>query len=140
MSDTTTKTTEPTVWRLANDAGVAGPDSVTSPGADWLRLVYGSALEIAEQIRDNGWTVSAMIEDGDGLDLVTESADSVVPIYTHNLWEVFVDLAAYTEEIEDYEIVDNLNHAASVALYLIAERLISVTLDEIAANEDETTA
>ena len=138
MSDTTTETTQPTVWRLASDAGVAGPDSLTSPGADWLRLVYGSALEIAEQIRDNDWTVSAMIEDGDALGLVAESADSVVPIYTHNLWEIFVDLAAYTENVDEYEPQD-MTQRTSIALYLIARRLLETTLDEIAEHEDEET-
>ena len=138
MSDTyTDSTTQPTVWRLANDAGVSGPDSATSPGAEWLALVYLSALEIVDDLTDKDWSVSAMLEDGDTFDMITDTADHVVPIYTHNLWQVFVDLTAYTEDVDEYEPED-MTQSASVALYLIARRLIETTLDGIAEDEENT--
>ncbi len=132
MSDTTT---QPTVWTLAHMAEVASPDNVNSPGAEWLTQVYGAGLEVAESIRDKDWTVSAMLEDGDALDLIHESADQIVPIYTHNLWAVFVDLAAYQEDVEEYGDSEDLTQSAMVALFIIARRLIESTLEDIAQDE-----
>ncbi len=138
MSDTTT---QPTVWTLAHMAEVASPDNVNSPGAEWLAQVYGAGLEVAESIHEKDWTVSAMLEDGDAFDLITESADAIVPIYTHRLWAVFVDLAAYQEDVEEYGPTEDLTQSAMVALFTIARRLIESTLEDIAQDErTETTA
>jgi len=133
----------PGPYALANWADVAGPNNLYSPGAEWLEAVHTEALELIEQIEEEGWSVKLLLKDGDALDLITESADRVVPIYTHKIWSVFVDLAAYQEDLSDFGPIEEMEQAAMVSLYLIAERLISATLwdwADRAGDEEETTA
>ena len=115
-----TTETERTVWTLAGMAGVASPDSLTSPGAEWLELVaaylVGAAEELAEAVYPE--------------DMIYEMADGLVPIYTHERWQVFVDLAAYTEDITDFGPIDDMEQAAGVALFMIAERLLTALVAE----------
>jgi hypothetical protein len=35
------------------------------------------------------------------MERAAEIADYCVPVYTHNLWVTFVDLAAYSEDVSD---------------------------------------
>ena len=108
-----TTETERTVWTLAGMAEVSSPDSLTSPGAEWLQRV---ALTV-DDVRDYD-----DIDDG-----IHEQADGLVPVYTHHRWQVFVDLAAYTEDVD--ELAGAFDHSmegrAGIALYLIAERLLT---------------
>jgi hypothetical protein len=58
-----------------------------------------------------------------------------VPVYTHNLWVTFVDLAAYSEDLSDWAYehdADSPERLPSLALYMIGERLA------LALFEDET--
>lgn len=103
-----------TVWQLARLADCADPDAWNSIGAKFLVRVE-TALEDAQ---DGAWGVSQ--------DDLAELADGCVPIYTHEVWATFVDLAAYEEDVS--ELVGSerdLTKCASVALYLIAERLLT---------------
>ena len=104
-------------YQLANLAGVISPDSLESQGALFL-------LSIAEDYTDRYYEGS-MDED-----TVYEIADNAVPIYTHERWEVFVDLAAYTEEDPTGFEPGDLTSAAGIALYMIAERLVQALMDE----------
>lgn len=99
-------------YQLANLAGVACPDSVESPGAQFLRGVESAAEDVADP------------------DDVGEVADGCVPVYTHERWQVFVDLAAFNEDPSELggDSAD-LTQAAGVALYMIAERLLAVLLE-----------
>lgn len=129
--DTTNKTTEVqqmTVYALACHAecgGISGPDTSESAGARFLTRVRDAlleALEHAEHCEDSG------AHD----DLVWEVSDSAVPIYTHERWLAFVDLAAYQEDISDLcTDTSDLTTAAGVALYMIAERLCHALIAEI---------
>lgn len=117
------------VGDMALAADCSQPDSLDSVGAEWLRLVHDAAHDQAE------W-----VDDGDPQDWVHEMADGLVPVYTHEMWRLFVDLGAYSEiEGDAAELIDwdalgrgerGADHIAAVALFLIAERLIGAILDE----------
>jgi hypothetical protein len=105
---------------IAQAADVAFPDF--APARTWLTDVRDAAFEsLSEAVTETGFDAA------EAYDTVHEIADGIVPIYTHARWSVFVDLAAYTEEIGDYytpsDSID-MTAAAGVALYLIAERVI----------------
>jgi hypothetical protein len=82
----------PTVWVLANYAEVSDPDSTTSPGAVWLRSVRDAFVEALKQADEGSYLT----------DIITEVADNCVPIYTHEMWRIFVDLGAYSVDISEY--------------------------------------
>jgi hypothetical protein len=105
---------------LAGLAETACPDSPTSPGAEWLRLVANAAQECTERCLD---------EDEELSDAVHEIADSLVPIYTHERWATFVDLAAYNVDLDDYSPSEDMSERAGLALYVVAERLLNSLLN-----------
>jgi hypothetical protein len=108
---TATTTLHP--YALAALAGVACPDSPSSPGGRWLQ---GIAEHVAERRHD-------------GDDLAHEIADSAVPPYTSEVWQIFVDLALWHEDVSDYAAEgDDLTRRASLALYVVAERLADALL------------
>lgn len=111
-------TTMPSVYSLARMAECADPDSLTSPGGRFL-------LAVGEHVEDRRG-------DGDDLhDLAAEIADSAIPAYTHDLWSVFVDLGAWREDTSDLgDESGDLTRSASLALYVVAERLALALLDE----------
>lgn len=113
---------------LARMADVATPDAPDSPGGDWLDTVYVSALEIIEDYED----------DDERRDAIAERAGSVVPVYTHLRWEVFVDLAAYNEDPTELGAdPSDMNQCAGVCLYLIAERLMAAVIEDAEDADDE---
>lgn len=143
--------TEPTTYRekadamtpgrLSGLADVAMPDRPASPGADFLGLV---ASPVGEAIDYR----PALLTDADAWDEEAhEVADGCVPVYTHRLWETFVDLAAYQESDDEGLIADalgardaTLEKVAQIALYQIAERLAHALRAEWAdalENDDE---
>lgn len=146
-----------TTWHLADLADCGSPDRPDgigcappadlstvnpSPGAQFLRSV---ADDLAERI-------AYIFEVGDldpraadlGLELeeeVHEVADGAVPVYTGERWAVFADLAAYNEDPDDIGgWPADLNDAAGMALYMIADRLaralVDAWADELAAEVD----
>jgi hypothetical protein len=138
MSDLATHTS----WQLAHLAECSDPDEhdglgfedstrrVGSPGAEFLRGVEDS---VKEAVTDGWWDE----------DSAHEIADSAVPIYTHRMWQTFVDLAAYQEdpsELGDYS--DDPNRMAGVCLYMIADRLARALGEEYTdvadADDDES--
>lgn len=108
------------VWAADVDCGT--PDGSESPGALWLIRVVEAAREAFEGFAE-----------GDELsDVVHEIADGVVPIYTHERWLVFVDLAAYNEDVSEYGSEDtDLTAQAGVALYMIAERVVGRVAEQL---------
>lgn len=107
-------TTSYTVWQLAGLADVHSPDSLTSPGAAWLE-------QVARSLDDSDdWTE----------DTAHELADDVVPIYTHERFQVFVDICAYQEDVTEFGPIGDMEQAAGVALYMIAVRLIDALHNE----------
>lgn len=125
--------------QLADDAGCGNPDSPDSPGAKFLA---GIARDVADYFDsapddrpDTFRSINAELTDGDG---AHEIADGAVPAYTHERWQVFVDLGAYNEDpTEIGATADDLTEAAGVALYLIASRLVAALAQELAEALDE---
>lgn len=105
-------------YQLANMANVASPDSLESPGARFL-------LRIASDVAD--W-------DEPDKDAASEIADGAVPIYTYEMWQTFVDLAAWQEDVDEFGPIEDMEKGAQVALYLIASRLANALIEE---REDE---
>lgn len=130
-----------TIFALARMAGCADPDNGDSPGARFLVSVADAASEHWYAYGPDG---------ADDHDAVWEIADGAVPVYTHELWATFVDLAAYNEDDEHGFMADALSHGhadlgklAGIALYQIAERLVHAVLTDHAesaamfADDDE---
>lgn len=122
-----------TAYALANDAGVACPDGLASPGAVFLEHVRDA---LAERIAHDAEEVAR-----DPQDVAHEIADGAVPIYTADVWATFSDLAAWQVDTDDYVTAeDDMTRRASIALYVVAERLASTLLDQWAAETEEAAA
>jgi hypothetical protein len=123
-------------FHLATLADCASPDSVDSPGAVFLARIARDVAEWVEGYMDaNPSERPGSIDMGDA---ANEIADGAVPIYTHNRWATFVDLAAYVEDVSELmsDAGDDLTAAAGVALYMIAERLVTTLAEELSAALD----
>jgi len=115
-------------YELARMAGCASPDTLNSAGAHFLALVADSAAEDVERLRDSD----------ERNDAAHDIADACVPVYTVDVWRTFVDLAAWTEDPSELGAdVSDMEQAAKVCLYLIAERLVYALADELAEDEDD---
>lgn len=115
----------PPIWKLAEEAGLSRPDSDSSPGGEWLKQVWQRIENLLENWgyeEDVDW--KAPLEDR-----IMEEADDAVPIYTHNLWEVWVDLQGYnhtemfTRVFGDYK-TDDINKIPQASLYDAAHTLL----------------
>jgi hypothetical protein len=83
---------------------------------------------------DEGATLDDYVCEGS----VTEIADGCVPVYTHRLWATFVDLAAYSEDLDDLGGTSgNMEQDATASLFAIAERLVHALLEEILEEEED---
>ena len=126
-------------YELAHMADVASPDNDDSPGAEWLRLVAGDLHDLLDQYATE--VMAGEIDPETDLgDEITESADQIVPTYTHHRWQVFIDLAAYQEDVSELGEIDGddlTRSVAGVALYMIAERLMNALIAEIDTDEDD---
>lgn len=106
----------PNVWQLASLAQCLEPDSSGSPGADFLVTVRDA---LQQQIENAGTTGDRARD----FDILHEIVDGCVPVYTHELWKVFVDLGAYNEMIDYHAEWGDMTRCATAALYQIGERL-----------------
>jgi hypothetical protein len=115
-------------YALANLAEVAAPDAGRSPGATWLRRVADAARCAWEADPD-----VCVYQDG-----MQELADGLVPVYTAELWAVFVDLALYQEDLSDWgpPSEPDMTRLASLACYEVATRLIGALGDEYAQDDE----
>lgn len=132
------------VFDLAEKADVRSPDTKESAGAQFLLRVQGTANEadaevLLEAIRDFVATGEDAEDFGvndlpDSLrDDMTEWADSDVQIYTFQLWQEFVDLCLWQEDPRDFlsdDLGSDLTKVASMAEYMVAERLLGILLAE----------
>lgn len=115
-----------TIYRLANMAGCAGPDSQTSAGALFLQSIAESVIS---EIDSNGELSE---------DMATEIADNAPDVYTHKLWQEFVDLAAYTEDPSELGAdASDMEQCARVCLYMIAGRLVAAIRDDYTPETDD---
>ena len=143
---------EKNAYHLSSDAGCATPDTLKRPpkltstpssseGARLLTGVRDSVVELIEGLDIDDWHEAA---DGHNIGslndrgAVDEIADGAPSVYTHTLWGQFVDLAAYNEDPTELGVeaggidADDLSRAAAMCLYIIADRLAHVLLEEAA--------
>lgn len=125
-------------YGLARDAECSSPDTPESAGAGFLTGVRDGVLEVIDYYANNDdtWHDAAMNHDESSIDddgALHEIADGAPSVYTHEVWEQFVDLGAYNEDPTDLgEDGSDMQRCASVCLYIIADRLARVLVDEIA--------
>ncbi len=104
------------IYTLARLAETADPNSEESPGGQYLRKIETAAQELAAD--------HPGADEDEIADAIVDYADALVPVYTHEMWTTFVDLAAYDEDTTDYGPFESMDTQARVALALIAERLL----------------
>ena len=117
------------VITLATLAGCGQPDSVDSPGAEFLIAV----MDAVEDAIDNN-------EDDEGT--LNEIANDAPAVSTHEKWAQFVDLRGYrvdtTDQYGDRISARNLTDHANGVLVVIADNLIRALVAEYEAkNEGE---
>ncbi|MDQ3222056.1 MAG: hypothetical protein M3Q75_01040 [Gemmatimonadota bacterium] len=129
MSETAVK--DMTAYSLANlaDCTLGGPDG---HGAPFLIGVRDHVVEMHE------WAVANDVERPDLYERSDEVADSAVPVYTYDLWQTFVDVSAFSEDISDYGVdVSDLDRVARTAVYMVAERLASALFEQLADDDGD---
>lgn len=98
---------------LAQMAECAAPDTFESPGAELLSRVRDAYIEQMESYSYN--------EE----DSPHQIADDAPSVYTHEKWLQFIDLAAYQEDLTEFDVnLADLDNVGSVALYVICGRLV----------------
>lgn len=109
-------------------ADVSYPDSHESPGAVWLLNLWDAISE--------AWDSDDRARNNESGDVLSELADSAIPVYTHNRWQIFTDLCAYDADVEmrgDYDNGDgavDMTGMAGEVLCEIAYAAMSGWLDE----------
>ena len=128
-------------FTLAHMAECGSPDDAGSAGAGFLTRVRDALVESVEDKWTNGTPLADAVEavrDGEAAHRI---ADEAPDIHTHARWRQFIDLTAYNEDISEYgEPSDDMTENAGVALYIIANRLVHVLLDEIEENAPQYVA
>lgn len=107
----------------------------------FLTGVRDAVIEAAEEFDPEDWE-RQMVEDYSGR--ATEIAGGAPDVYTWQKWQEFIGLAAWQEDLSDWEFpadVDGyhgaLDAGASLALFSMASRLVSALAEEIAPNDDD---
>jgi len=117
-----------TTYRLANETDAASPDTPTSPGAVFLLRVRDATVETWDNTEPDDRDPDTADDDG----RLHETADGAVPIYTHEKWRVFVDLAAYNVDLDDIGgTTGDMDDDSNAALYLIASELVRTLWQEL---------
>ena len=136
-------------YQLARNAECADPDTLDSPGAKLLLGVRDDLIERLESEREDGQSWAQVFGDLDDEGQLGEIADAAPDVYTARMWNQFVDLAAYQEDISGYVtaeiqpsgkallLIESLESAARMALYMIAERLVNALRELIVTAERE---
>ncbi len=113
-------------YQLSLKADVESPDALDSHGAQFLAHVRDALVEWVEYSRgEDIETLSVKAQDE-----AFEWVDSTVPVYTHQLWQTFTDLAAYSDEALGEFDGGTLTEQVSYVLVRIAERLFVALADE----------
>ncbi|QJD50641.1 OCR-like antirestriction protein [Streptomyces phage Itza] len=120
-------------YALSGFADSAGPDTNESAGARFLVSIRDAVIESVEYLMgSDALTLTEAVEDMRYHGKDGEIADGAVPVYTHEKWATFVDLAAYNEDLTELgDFPDDMDSVSGWALYLMASRLVSVILDEL---------
>ena len=122
----------PSTWvpvRCANEADASLrngwlPDGA---GARYLAAVVSSLLEAI-----------AYEPDGDRSDQVAYAADSCISVYTHEQWDTFHDLMAWSEDLDEIGgATADMSGNAVAAIYLIGSRLAHSVVRYLDALDNE---
>lgn len=118
-------------FRLSSEADCSSPDSLTSPGAEFLDTVRVATVERLNYLSDDD--LMSLPDSFTDVGAHNEIADGSVPVYTHDLWATFVDVGGYREDPSDYGdgSETNMDQLANVCLYLIAERLVGSIVESV---------
>lgn len=101
------------VWDLYRHANCGRPDSSSSPGAEFLHYVRDEVVRVWQRLDD-----PVELDESDEAPVIK--------------WQEFVDLAAYNESPEMSEHwPSDLDEAATLALYQIADRLACYLFQEL---------
>lgn len=104
------------------------PDDVASSGARFLTHVRDETLDlIATFVEQDHFKYG---EENEWHEAVTEMIDGLIPVYTYDRWQTFIDLEAYHEEV-DLGGYSDLNDVAAAALEQIAVRLATNIYDSV---------
>lgn len=110
-------------------AGCADSYSDNDESAGFFELIRDNVLERTDDIDADDWK-RLMVEDYDGS--AHEIADQAPNVYTSRLWNQFLGTRAYQEDPSELGAqADDMEKAAGVCLYMIAERLVHALADEI---------
>ena len=122
----------PSTWvpvRCANEADASLrngwlPDGA---GAQYLLSVVSSLLEAIDYEPDE-----------DRSDQAHYAADSNISVYTHEQWDTFHDLTAWSEDLDDIGgATTDITSNATAAIYLIGSRLAHSVVHYIDALDNE---
>jgi hypothetical protein len=122
-------------YELANIAGSHADNDVAK---EFFVHVRDAVLDRTDEISADNWG-PLMVEDYDGS--AHEIADRAPSIYTYRLWQQFVGVRGWEENLDEYgvDLLNDMGKAAAVSLYIIAGRLVSVLAAAIGETIDEET-
>lgn len=136
MTYDTASIRELNAYHLADLAGCATPDNSESAGAQMLASIRDA---LADHLDSYGAGIEPDDLDDDGS--LHEIADAGPNVYTFTKWQQFVDLAAWQEDPSELgSDGSDMDSAASVCLFIIAERLVAALVEEATTDDDEDDA
>lgn len=106
--------------QLSHLAGCMDADGQETVGARFLRRIYDGVSEFIDDLPPDEDVPS------DAVDRVSEITDTAIPVGTHELWKVFVELGGYEQDLDElgYEYKsDETYRMPQTALYLIGTAL-----------------
>jgi hypothetical protein len=122
-------------YELATYADCQSPDTLDSPGAQYLVAVRDAMVRAISDGEIMWEGASAMVAaPTDRGDVISQIADDAHLIYTHNKWQAFTDLCAYQradDVAEDMGEPGGMDQWADLCLYSIAEDLCNTVCREL---------
>ena len=70
-------------------------------------------------------------------DLIHEIVDSALSVYTYEIWETFIGLSAWEEDVSEYGSPEDMTSAASWAISMIGERAANAIWHKLQEEEEE---
>ena len=109
-------------FRLSNEVGISSAPPTESQGSKFLELIRDAFIERMEFQRSDALAKWQM--DEDVLDIIHEVVKGCVPVYRDLIWEAFVGLRAWSEDLSELGGPEtDMTKNAETALYLIGCRL-----------------
>ena len=109
-------------FRLSNEVGISSAPPTESQGSKFLESVRDAFIERMEFQRSDAlgaWRISE-----DAVDIIHEVVNGCVPAYRDLIWEAFVGLRAWSEDLAELGGPEtDMTKNAETALYMIGCRL-----------------